>query len=130
LQLDPKETNALTYIGEIYAERLEYDKAIEIFKDLVENDNDISISDTDLLQLLIGQKLVSKHYNIRDQGYLEDWNYLNVEDTTGIYEIRIAEMDHELEKEIFEDLDYISSLKKDFSNTYFKFNKESFYNYF
>ena len=111
LQLDPKETNALTYIGEIYAERLEYDKTIEIFKDLVENDNDISISDIDLLQLLISQKLVSKHYNIRDQGYLEDWNYLNVEDTTGIYEIRIAEMDHELEKELFEDLDYISSLK-------------------
>jgi len=100
-----------TYIGEIYAERLEYDKTIEIFKDLVENDNDISISDIDLLQLLISQKLVSKHYNIRDQGYLEDWNYLNVEDTTGIYEIRIAEMDHELEKELFEDLDYISSLK-------------------
>ncbi len=111
LQLEPKETNALTYIGEIYTEKLEYDKAIEIFKDLTEKDYNISISDTYLLQLLIGQGLVSKHYDIRGQGYLEDRNYLNVEDTTGIYEIRIAEMDCDLEKEGFEALAYIFSLK-------------------
>lgn len=111
LQLEPKETNALTYIGEIYTEKLEYDKAIEIFKDSIEKDYDISISDTYLLQLLIGQRLVSKHYDIRCQGYLEDRNYLNVEDTTGIYEIRIAEMDCDLEKEGFEALAYIFSLK-------------------
>ena len=111
LQLEPKETNALTYIGEIYTEKLEYDKAIEIFKDSIEKDYDISISDTYLLQLLIGQGLVSKRYDIRCQGYLEDRNYLNVEDTTGIYEIRVAEMDCALEKEGFEALAYIFSLK-------------------
>ncbi|MBA7514002.1 hypothetical protein ES705_06020 [subsurface metagenome] len=111
LQLEPKETNALTYIGEIYTEKLEYDKAIEIFKDSIEKDYDISISDTYLLQLLIGQGLVSKHYDIRGQGYREDRNYLNVEDTTGIYEIKIAEMDCDLEKEGFEALAYIFSLK-------------------
>ncbi len=111
LEIEPKNSDALAYIGKVYAEKSEYDKAIEIFRDLVEKSNDDSISDTDILQLLIAQKLVSRHYVVRDQGYLEDWNYLNVEDTTGTYEIRIAEMDHELEKEVFETLDYISSLK-------------------
>lgn len=114
LQIEPKDSDALAYIGKVYAEKLDYDKAIEIFRDLVEKGNDDSISDTDILQLLIAQKLVSRHYDIRDQGYLgylEDWNYLNIEDTTGIYEIRIAYMDQELEKEGFEALAYIISLK-------------------
>ena len=113
LTLDPKHDSAKSLMADIYYKRHEYDKAIKFFQNSRHNH---LLSETDWLQLFIGQEFVKNDIIIRDQGYMEDWNFLTIEDSNGKYEIRIAEMEFSLKNELFEALEYILPLKNYITN--------------